>query len=266
MSMTLNLVNRLLEMGQTLHDLGRDHDAFPILSRLSSFRELPAEVAEETQVCLAEIELRRGNHRRARRHLAAALRHQPDCGHYHYLMAVALEADDKADPERAVEHYRRALKFDPNHASCLGDYGLLAIQRGRTEEGVKCLRRLVDQAPDDPEAVHKLITGLRLAGRSGEARAALLAARFRNSRDRRFLKQWNDFQFQELRQAQQTARRDQGTEVASTDGPVLLPFELPVRDNAVVNPSGTILRLDSPESPPPPHLPRSSRLPSRRHV
>ena len=58
MSMTLNLVDRLLAAGRNLHKLGREQDALHIFSRLSGFRQLPAEVAEETQVRLAEISLR----------------------------------------------------------------------------------------------------------------------------------------------------------------------------------------------------------------
>ena len=58
MSMTLNLVDRLLARGRHFQQLGRDHDAIDTLGRLSQFASLPAEVAEETQARLAEINLR----------------------------------------------------------------------------------------------------------------------------------------------------------------------------------------------------------------
>src|SRR3954447_2164718 len=83
MSRTLNLVDGLLLMGRRHQQLGRARDALTILARLASFRELPREVAEETQARLGEIQLRRRKYHRARRHLAAALHHDPENARYH---------------------------------------------------------------------------------------------------------------------------------------------------------------------------------------
>src|SRR5436309_5607580 len=124
MSMTLNLADRLLSMGRNYQALGRNQDAVHILSRLAGLRQLPAEVAEETQVRLGEIHLSRGKYTRARRHLTAALVHKPDSARYHYLMATALASDASADRHRAAEHYRRSLEIDPKQPTCLGEYGL----------------------------------------------------------------------------------------------------------------------------------------------
>lgn len=263
MSTTLNLVDRLLAKGRTYHLLGREQDALVILRRLSRFADLPGEAAEEAQARLAEIHLHRRQYRRTRRHLTAALRHRPDCAHYHYLMACALEADEKGDPERAADHYRRALQLDPDHHEGLGAYGLLAVRLGQIDQGLACLRRLTELAPANPEAVQQLVVGLQLAGRPDEARAALIAARFRNPRDRRFRKLWDDFQFHQLRKEQQASPTGAAAE-AVLDGPVLLPFRRPVSPEA--HPEGKVVRLDAASPPSPPHTPGPAPVPRRRHA
>src|SRR5579884_2112532 len=115
---TLNLVDHVLAMGRRYQEVGRHRDAVTVLHRLSQFRYLPAEAAEEAQARLAEIHLKRRKYKQARRHLTAALRHQPDNARYHYLLATALQAEDGGDLERAADHYRRALELDPGHVKC----------------------------------------------------------------------------------------------------------------------------------------------------
>ena len=112
MSSTLNLVDHLLSRGRHLQQIGREQDAIHTLERLAGFRELPLDVAEETQVRLAELLMDRGQFESARRHLAAALIHRPFSARYHFLMASALEADEKGDERRALEHYRLSLEID----------------------------------------------------------------------------------------------------------------------------------------------------------
>jgi Tfp pilus assembly protein PilF len=258
MSKTLNLVDRLLARGRKFQNLGRDFDAQHILSRLAGFRELPAAVAEETQARLAELCLRNKRHTRARRHLTAALRHQPDNARYHYLMASAVEADNKADPERAAEHYRRSLDLDPEEPQCLGEYGLLAIRLGQAEEGLQCLRRAAAAAPDDPDALQRLVKGLCLANRPDEARTALRIALFGHARDRRFRQLWDRFQFDQLRQEQEAARLS-GPFQTEEDGPVLLPFA-----RAAGSAKPVRIRRDGPSSLPSPHGDRPSWVPDRK--
>jgi Tfp pilus assembly protein PilF len=260
MSTTLNLVDRLLVRGRHFQNLGRDHDALHILGRLAGFRELPAEVAEETQLRLAELYLRHQRLKKARRHLTAALRHQPDNAQYHYLMATAIEGDPKAEPERAAAHFRRSLVLDPDQPQCLGEYGLLAIRLGQSEEGLKCLRRATELAPDDPQALERLVKGLRLTNRPDEAHTALRVALFRNPRDGRLRKLWIDFQFDQLRQQQEEARL--GSNAGAGDGPNILPF-VPLPRIHKPLPDG--VRQDGPSSLPAPHLDRRTWAPHRRH-
>jgi tetratricopeptide (TPR) repeat protein len=265
MSRTLKLVDRLLARGRHFQALGREHDALRVLERLACIRELPAAVAEEAQARLAEIQLARQNFSRARRHLTAALLYKPCSAGYHARMAAALDADDQGDPRRAAEHYSESLHLDPDQPQVRADFGLLALRQGNIEEGLDALRQAVGAAPDDPVIVGKAVEGLRQEGRSEEIRRLLLAARFRNPRDVRFQKLWDDFQFHQLRERQEAGRcRDAA---GAGDAPVLLPFVRPAPGSSASPAAGKRIRRDAPSAPPPPHFPtRPAHLPDRRHA
>ena len=55
MNTTLNLVEHVLAMGRRYQELGRHRDALALFTRLSGFRELPADAAEEAQARLAAL-------------------------------------------------------------------------------------------------------------------------------------------------------------------------------------------------------------------
>ena len=222
MSRMLNLAEHLLGQGRTQQQLGRVHDAFTILSRLSRFRELSQGVAEETQARLGEIQLKRRKYTRAHRHLLAALRYDPENARYHHLLGNALQQQGEDQWERAASHYRQAIELDPQSADSLVELGLLNVRQGNADEGIVHLRRAVEMKPHDRAILCKLVKGLRWAGRLREARSAIRIALFRNPRDSRFQQVWNDFQFRMLRRHQQ---RQEGARRAGTQaGPVLLPF------------------------------------------
>ena len=85
----------------------------------------------------------------------------------------------------------------------------------------------------------------------------LQAARFRNPRDPRFRKLWNDFQFQQLVDAQ--------AEPPTVPDPVILPFVRRAVRTDLPKLPGRILRLDR-GSKQGPHLPRPAWLPDRKHA
>jgi tetratricopeptide (TPR) repeat protein len=259
----LKLVDRLLQRGRNFQQLGRDHEALHVFSRLAAFRELPEGVSEEAEFRLGEIQLRRGKPRRARRHLAAALLHCPDNAAYHYLLATALDTEEKGKPHRAAAHYRKSLALDPQQPRCLCASGLLNLRLGRTDEGIQALRRAVELAPADADVVRQVCDGLLEADRADEAREVLRAARFRNPRDRRFRDLWDEFQFQQLHDEQQVRRRDEQGSDRADGGPVLLPFVRPPATGAA---SSKRVRRDPAAPPAPPHLPRRMRLPGRRQA
>ncbi len=197
----------------------------------------------------ARFELRRKKYQRARRHLAASLRYDPENPRYHFLLGQAFDNERHGDLARAAEHYRRSLAADPTQADCLCALGTLALRLNRTEEGLENLRAVARQAPDDLALLARVAAALRTANRADEARSLLLAARFRHPRDGRYLQLWNDSQFH-------AARRDQAIAQASgnsqDDAPVLLPFRRPPVESAA-RPigRGKIIRVDGPGTPTP---------------
>lgn len=264
MSKTLNLVDCLLARGRNLQQLGREQDALIVFERLAGFRRLPPQVAEETQVRLAEILLERGEYQAARRHLTAALAQKPTSARYHFLMGQAIEADEKGNDRRALDHYRLSLQLDDDQPERLAQAGMFALMMGKVVEGLKWLRRAVELAPDDPEAVARLAEGLQQIGRPEEARLTLRAALFRNPRDGRFRKLWNDFHFCELRDEQESKRQADYDADLDKEKPVLLPFLRPVSEPSQTG--SKRVRRDPAGPLPTPHLPRRGRLNYPRHA
>src|SRR5262245_52659907 len=160
MSGTLNLIDRLLAIGRNLQQVHQHFQARRYLGRLAALPDLPAEIAEEVQVRLGEIALRRRHYRRARRHFSIALLYRPDSSRYHWLMGRALKRGQDRDLERAAAHYEKAIASEPEQPRCLAEYGLLCLRINRTEEGLAALTRAVDLTPNDPDIVDKLVKGL----------------------------------------------------------------------------------------------------------
>jgi Tfp pilus assembly protein PilF len=247
-----------------MHQLGRGRDALRILGRLSRLRDLPADVAEETHARLAEIRLSHGQYRRARRHVAAALAHDPASPRYHHLMATALEQDDHADPLRAARFYRRALRLDPEQPRCQAEYGLLALRLGDTEKGLAALRRAADLAPDDADVLGLVVEGLCEEGCTEEAHGLLLAARFRHACDGQFQRLWNDFRFRQLHEEQEAARRAAPASGLTDAGAMVLPFVRPA--GPVVPGAGRRIRRDPAATLPPPRLAGFARRAGRKQA
>jgi len=266
MSKTLNLTERLLERGRFLQGLGQTHDAMRLFGRLAGLRDLPAPMAEETQIRLAEMRLRQNDFAQARRHLVAALIHNPKNARYHYLLALAHDQDEQGDPRSASNHFRQSLALDPNQPRCLGEFGILCLCLGNNEEGLQALRRGVDLAPDDPDTVAKLVEGLCLAEQPEEARLALRAALFRNPKHQGFRKLWDDFQWEQLYEEQEAEREVARAALDQSDEPVMLPFKRLAPDDVPVAQVRKRIRRDAPSTPLPPHTPRPDRLPGRKHA
>lgn len=221
MSTMLNMAFSLLARGKQLQALGRVTDARRLLSRITQLPDVADDVAAEAQVGLARLASDRRCPRRARRHLTAAICHQPENAAIHYLLGSNLAADPRADQDRALEHFRKSLSLDPHQPRCLGECGLLMIRQGTGDEGLALLRQAVECGPDDPEILKYLVDGLRLLGRSEDALRELRLALFRNSRDARFRKLYHDFQFKRLRRSQ---TMDRTRKAAPVEEPILLPF------------------------------------------
>ncbi len=257
MGRTLNLCECLLQMGRDWQAAGRLVEASRVLQRLAGFRDLPAAVAEEAHSRLATIFLQLREFKKARRHLTSVLFFRPSHAPYYFQLASALHHDDDADPCRAVRYYRQALRLDPDQPRWWADFGRLLLQIGRMQKGVVALRKAASLDADDPVIVGRLVEGLCLADRAGEARKVLREARFRHPRDPRFRKLWNDFQFRQVSESQ-------GEPPVAAE-PVILPFVRRASLPETPQVGGRIIRLDQ-ASKPAPHLPRPAWLPDTKHA
>jgi Tfp pilus assembly protein PilF len=263
MSRTLNFCEHLLAQGRKYHTLGAVDQAQRILTELARLRELPAHVSEEAQSRLAELLLTQRKFARARRHLAAALTHGSNNPTYHHLLAVAHEEDSRGDRDLALEHYRRCVQLEPDEPVYQCDAGLFALKHGASDEGLSYLRRAVELAPDDADVIGEVVRGLQDAGHHDEARRTAKAALFRNGRDARFQRLWNDCRFQELHHRQQRVRKKRLVRRAVAEGRICLPF----LQMTVETPRGRkLIRTDRPSKTPPPHLLRLAQLSGKKHA
>jgi Tfp pilus assembly protein PilF len=261
MSATLNLIDRLLTLGRHYQHLHCHREALAVLGRLAGLSELPPDVAEETQVRLAEIHLHKRRHKRARRHLTLALLYRPDSARYHFLMASALDRKTGSF-ERAAAHYRKSLECKPDQPGCLAALGLVLLRRGLVVDGLERLRQAAEQAPNDAAVIARHVKGLCLAERFDEALQVLRAARFRNPREGRFTRLYNDFMFRRLRRHQRSERRA----FPVLEGPTLLPFLRAETPTAAVTGEEKLIRIDPPHHPGGPHTPhRPLRRSDRKH-
>lgn len=264
MSTKLPLFDRLLTLARNYLDMHRDRAARRVLRQLTRNPNLPARIAEETHVLLAELLLKHRQPQRASCSLAVALRLRPDNARYHFLMATACAAPKEPDFARAARHYRQSLQLDPKQPECLSKYGLLLVKTGKESRGLKLLHQAAELAPDDATVTKRLIGGLRRTGQASEARQVLIAARFRNPRDGRFRRLYNDFMFRQLRSTQQQAQ--QRFELVTDDLPALLPFVRVLRETEAVRAEQKLIRLDPASTTAAPHtLPRSARRSDWKH-
>jgi tetratricopeptide (TPR) repeat protein len=107
----------------------------------------------------------------ARRAIALA----PDLGLGHAALAEVFAG--ALDFAPAGQEYDRAIALEPSNSWILSDYGLFAVSMGRTDAGLKALRRAVALDPLNGFTHGSLGLGLILARRYDEALLVLGSAR-----------------------------------------------------------------------------------------
>jgi predicted Zn-dependent protease len=264
MSKTLHLIDALLARGRRLQQLGVTQEAFDLLHQLAQFRSLCGRTRREALHRLAVLYLKRGQRRAAHKLLTDLIGRHPNCAVYHYLLARACVGRSRAARRRVLEHCRRATLLDPKHAGRLATLGTLALKAGQKNEGMEALRRAARLAPDNPSVVRRLARGLCRMGRPEEARAVVLAARFRNASDQRFQSLWQDFQLGQL-QRDQAEKTNTSSKSRRNAEPVFLPFgELTAVDTG--DGEERLVRRDRASTLPAPYLPRPLRQRDERHA
>ena len=96
---------------------------------------------ERAHIDLARGYLEEGNYQRARAPLEKALSVNASSVEAHVLKAIVHQREDEV--ELADTHYRTALRYDPENAQALNNYGSFLFAEGRTAEAADFLRRAV---------------------------------------------------------------------------------------------------------------------------
>ncbi|MCA1555775.1 MAG: tetratricopeptide repeat protein, partial [Acidobacteria bacterium] len=105
-----------------------------------------------------------GDYERAIPDVESALRAAPNSprlrarlANYH---ALAGEKYRVSDPQKSLQHYRRAAEFEPNNINYATGYASALVQARRFEEAAALLRRILMSAPDNYAAHANLATAL----------------------------------------------------------------------------------------------------------
>jgi tetratricopeptide (TPR) repeat protein len=244
MSKTLNLVDILLTTGRQLFTMGRSHEALHPLTKLAGFRTLPDHVNEQVQALLAEIYLEKGEYKKARRHLTAAIAANPLEANYQFMMAIALVEDDEADLGRAEAYFARAVDFDPEEASYWVDYGSYLFKIGKSKDALRAIRKAYALDVKNVTIVGEVAEVLRREGYFAEANTKLRAALFENSGDQRFRLLWQQHQFEMIFIEQDRARRGLDKKQGK---PVILPFDGKPKQGKYQSLGGKTIRIDQAE-------------------
>jgi tetratricopeptide (TPR) repeat protein len=75
----------------------------------------------------------------------------------------------RSDTDGALQHYREALRFRPDHAGTHNNLGNLLLGRGRAAEAAASLRRALELDPEQAEAHNNLGRLLWEQGRTADA-------------------------------------------------------------------------------------------------
>jgi tetratricopeptide (TPR) repeat protein len=236
--------------------IGRKADARRLLRNVSRQSNPSHRLRADAFCLLAEIELDAGRFRRARRHLAAAIRLRRHADELYVAYSRAVQADPNADPRLAVKAMRRAVGIDPFEPRSWAALGTAALNSGDTLLACKAFRRAARLRPDDFDTLSEIADGFLNLDLEGDARAVLTAARFRHSHraDLIALVDRVNFTHALRRQRQSTDRAGAGAILPFPIRPAELPdTELPpvdLRVDRAHNPRPHLFRLFGRQSGP----------------
>jgi TolB-like protein/tetratricopeptide (TPR) repeat protein len=109
-------------------------------------------------------------HRQARAQALKAVALAPELAEGH--LALALVQQESLDFAGASDEFQRAMTLAPGNARVLRDYGLFAVEMGRTDAGIAAARRAAALDPLNENSQSYLSGALRSARRYNEALAA----------------------------------------------------------------------------------------------
>jgi len=255
MNAAINLIDHLMSQSRRLVYMGRRVEARRRLDKVLAFPEVSANLRVEAHRLLAEIHLDSQCYRKARRHLLAALGLDPESAEIHFQLATVLDLEPDMPPKRAAKYFRKALELKPDEARYWSGFGQICLRLGREKAAYGAFVAAADLAPMDTAIIDEIADGMCFLGREEDARAVLMAARFRLGHSTELEQLWNRFRFLQLQRTQQAEHRREA--LANGEAVVLAFVPAKATGEPVVNESGSILRHDR-LSRPAPHTQRKS--------
>jgi tetratricopeptide (TPR) repeat protein len=152
-------------LGLLLHQQGQHARAVELIGRAAALRPNVADYHAD----LAEAYRALGQHERAIGCCRTALRLQPDAPEVLCRLGLAVEGLGRNRFPEAVEHFRHALRLEPDYAPAHNFLGFALREIGRADEALTHFRRAVALAPNFPSARANLGRSLVEMGRPAEA-------------------------------------------------------------------------------------------------
>lgn len=161
----------LLRLGSYLAVAGEYRQAYALLRQANEMGQATAESLYQ----LGVVSYRLGLVREAIAALHLALRHDPDRGNAHVMLARCYQRVGRGD--LAQIHDGRALELLPTYWPSALAMGHAALSRGQIAEAIEAYALVVRARPDLPEALYGLGRALIAGNRGDDGLAILLRAR-----------------------------------------------------------------------------------------
>lgn len=240
MSRTLTFHDAAWASARAAASSGRRADALAFLAPLlSGAADVPDKLALLAHRLAGRIHHAAERYGKARRHLLAAAKLDPDTAEIHYEIGLAFERDPYGCDRRAARRFLRAVKLDPTQARFAAAAGRASVRINRVRAGVQWLLVAAESAPSDATVLGVVVDGLCDAGKLKAARAVVTRARFLAPGEAKIARLWDEVRFAAARRSQARGKAGVGR------GPVLLPFLRAAGEVRTTVAGGGVVRHDA---------------------
>lgn len=218
---------------------GRRSEALAKLATVVSSPSLPDDVATAANRLAGELHLKAGRFAKARRHLLAAEKLDPQNAELHHLIGVAFQDDPYGSDTRAAKRFKLAVELAPDNAKFRAAFGLALVRLNRVRAGLKHLDTAIALAPSDVAVLSVVVEGFREADQPENGLKVIWQAMFLAPSDAGLRQLWNRVRF-DVTQAEQA----KSPKAKWLGKPKFLPF-LRVNSSSTSTPgTGGIVRRD----------------------
>jgi tetratricopeptide (TPR) repeat protein len=214
----VNMMDRLAQNARRCVERNLTTEARRLLEKLLTYPDLPIHHRIDAHRSLAQIDLDAERYNQARRHLSMALILQPRSAEAHYELALAIDADPRANVKRAYVLLKRAVGLVDTDPAFWAALGGVAMQLNKDVAARKAYRRCLECEPTDVATIREAIEALELLGRVRFAERHLRLAHFRLGRNPEMAQLVRDWKLRRL---------EAEDEAWKTMTPMVLPFREP---------------------------------------